>query len=122
MQWRYKAADPLGDARPDGDIMVDLFDKIRQLYRKQGGVFSDPILKLKWDYTTNGKYDAHKVAKEINGYFLRNVTIKGKEYKAGTLVPSFAFLQADGSTSSANWLYCQSYTEKGNMAARRYRG
>jgi formate dehydrogenase major subunit len=119
MQWRYKAADPLGDARPDGDIMVDLFDKIRQLYRKQGGVFSDPILKLKWDYTTNGKYDAHKVAKEINGYFLRNVTIKGKEYKAGTLVPSFAFLQADGSTSSGNWLYCQSYTEKGNMAARR---
>jgi formate dehydrogenase major subunit len=34
-------------------------------------------------------------------------------------VPSFAFLQADGSTSSANWLYCNSYTEKGNMAARR---
>jgi formate dehydrogenase major subunit len=34
-------------------------------------------------------------------------------------VPSFAFLQADGSTSSGNWLYCNSYTEKGNMAARR---
>ena len=28
-------------------------------------------------------------------------------------------LQADGSTSSGNWLYCNSYTEKGNMAARR---
>ncbi len=25
----------------------------------------------------------------------------------------------DGSTSSGNWLYCNSYTEKGNMAARR---
>jgi formate dehydrogenase major subunit len=34
-------------------------------------------------------------------------------------VPSFAYLQADGSTSSANWLYCNSYTENGNMAARR---
>jgi formate dehydrogenase major subunit len=34
-------------------------------------------------------------------------------------VPSFAFLQADGSTSSGNWLYCNSYTENGNMAARR---
>jgi formate dehydrogenase major subunit len=59
------------------------------------------------------------VAKEINGYFLKDVTLKGKLYKKGTLVPSFGFLQADGSTSSANWLYCHSYTEKGNMAARR---
>jgi formate dehydrogenase major subunit len=118
-QWRYKAADPLGDAKPDGDIMVELFDKIRELYQREGGAFPEPILNLKWDYTTNGKYDAHKVAKEINGYFLADVTIKDKTYKAGTLVPSFAFLQADGTTSSGNWLYCQSYTEKGNMAARR---
>jgi formate dehydrogenase major subunit len=59
------------------------------------------------------------VAKEINGYFLADVTVKGKLYRAGTLVPSFAFLQADGTTSSGNWLYCNSYTEKGNMAARR---
>jgi len=64
-------------------------------------------------------YDPHKVAKEINGYFTRDVTVKGKLCKKGTLVPSFAWLQADGSTSSANWLYCNSYTEKGNMAARR---
>jgi formate dehydrogenase major subunit len=119
MQWRYKAADPPGDAKPDGDIMVELFIKIRELYEKEGGAYPDPILNLKWDYTTDGKYDAHKVAKEINGYFLADVTIKDKTYKAGTLVPSFAFLQNDGTTSSGNWLYCQSYTEKGNMAARR---
>jgi len=119
MQWRYKAADPPGDARPDGDIMMELFDKIRQLYKKEGGVFPEPILNLKWDYTTNGRYDPHKVAKEINGYFLADVTVKGKLFKKGTLVPSFAYLQADGTTSSGNWLYCQSYTEKGNMAARR---
>ena len=118
-QWRYKAADPPGDALPDGDIMVELMDKIRKLYRVEGGAFPEPILNLKWDYTTNGKFDSHKVAKEINGYFLADVTLKGKMYRAGTLVPSFAYLQADGTTSSGNWLYCQSYTEKGNMAARR---
>ena len=118
-QWRYKAADPPGDALPDGEIMVELMDKIRELYRVEGGAFPEPILNLKWDYTTNGKFDSHKVAKEINGYFLADVTVKGKMYKAGTLVPSFAFLQADGTTSSGNWLYCHSYTEKGNMAARR---
>jgi formate dehydrogenase major subunit len=118
-QWRYKAADPPGDALPDGEIMVELMDKIRKLYRVEGGAFPEPILNLKWDYTTNGKFDSHKVAKEINGYFLADVTAKGKMYKAGTLVPSFAFLQNDGTTSSGNWLYCHSYTEKGNMAARR---
>ena len=118
-QWRYKAADPPGDALPDGEIMVELMDKIRKLYRVEGGAFPEPILNLKWDYTTNGKFDSHKVAKEINGYFLADVTLKGKMYKAGTLVPSFGSLQADGTTSSGNWLYCQSYTEKGNMAARR---
>ncbi len=118
-QWRYKAANPPGHAKPDGDIMVELMDKIRAMYKK-GGKFPDPILKLKWDYTNaKGQFDSHKVAKEINGYFLKDVTIKGKEYKKGTLVPSFAFLQADGSTSSGNWLYCNSYTPAGNMMARR---
>jgi formate dehydrogenase major subunit len=32
---------------------------------------------------------------------------------------SFGGLKNDGSTSSGNWLYCASYTEEGNMAARR---
>ncbi len=117
-QWRYQGPKPLGNSLPDGQIIMELGNKIKAEYRK-GGVFPEPILNLKWDYATHGEYDPHKVAKEINGYFLKNVTIKGKNFKKGTLVPSFAFLQADGSTSSGNWLYCNSYTEKGNMAARR---
>jgi formate dehydrogenase major subunit len=122
MQWRYKATEPRGDCRPDGDIMTDLFKKVRYLYRRdQNSVFPEPILNLKWNYTTNRKFDAHKMAKEINGYFLRDSSINGKSFKKGDLVPSFAYLQADGSTSSANWLYCNSYTNKGNMAARRTR-
>ena len=120
MQWRYKAANPPGQAWPDGHILMALGDKIKDLYRK-GGVFPEPIVNLKWDYETNGVFDAHKMAKEINGYFLKDITIKGVHYKKGDLVPSFAFLQDDGSTSSGNWLYCNSYTGKGNMAARRIR-
>ncbi len=121
MQWRYKAVNPPGEARGDGDIIIDLLNRIRALYKKDKGVFPEPILNLKWDYVTNGAYDPHKVAKEINGYFQKDVTIKGKSFKKGTLVPSFAYLKDDGSTSSGNWLYCNSYTEKGNMAARRNR-
>ena len=118
MQWRYRGPKPMGASRPDGDIILELGRKIKAIY-EPGGEFAEPIRNLKWDYETDGEYDAHKVAKEVNGYFLRDVEIKGKTYKKGTLVPSFAFLQDDGSTSSANWLYCNSYTEKGNMAARR---
>ncbi len=118
MQWRYKAANPPGDALPDGQIMVALFKEVQYLYQKNG-VFPEPILNLKWDYESHGKFDPHKVAKEINGYFRRDITVKGKPFKKGDLVPSFTFLQKDGSTSSGNWLYCNSYTNQGNMAARR---
>jgi formate dehydrogenase major subunit len=117
-QWRYQGPKPMGNSLPDGQIIMELGNRIKAEYQK-GGTFAEPIANLKWDYLTKGEYDPHKVAKEINGYFLKDVTIKDKTYKKGTLVPSFAFLQADGSTSSANWLYCNSYTEKGNMAARR---
>jgi formate dehydrogenase major subunit len=117
-QWRYQGPKPLGNSLPDGQIILELGNRLKAEY-KNGGSFAEPIINLKWNYLTNGEYDPHKVAKEINGYFLKDVTLKGKTYPKGTLVPSFAFLQADGSTSSGNWLYCNSYTEKGNMAARR---
>ncbi len=109
MQWRYKAANPPGEARPDGDIIYELFKKVRALYEKEKGAFPEPILNLKWDYETNGHFDVHKVAKEINGYDL----------KTGKLVPNFVALKDDGTTSCGNWLYSASYTETGNMAARR---
>ena len=118
MQWRYQGPKPLGNSRADGDIIMELGFKLKEAYQ-EGGVLPEPITKLKWDYMTDNRYDSHKVAKEINGYFLEDVTVKGKTHKKGTLVPSFAFLQANGTTSSGNWLYCNSYTEKGNMAARR---
>ena len=121
MQWRYKAANPPGQAWPDGQILMKLGDKLKELYKKDG-VFPEPILNLKWDYTTHGEFDSRKMAKEINGYFLKDMTVKGKQFKKGDLVPSFAYLQDDGSTSSANWLYCNSYTAQGNMAARRKKG
>ncbi|MFH1026111.1 MAG: molybdopterin dinucleotide binding domain-containing protein, partial [Nitrospirota bacterium] len=120
--WRTKCTNPPGDAMPDGEIMFDLFKKVQALYKKEKGAFPDPILNLKWDYETSGKFDIHKIAKEINGYFLEDIPehpVDKKAYKKGTLVPSFVFLLDDGRTSSGNWIYSASYTEAGNMAARR---
>jgi len=120
MQWRYRGPKPLGDTKPDGDMIMLIMDKVREMYAKEGGAFPDPILNLYWDYEDDhGEFDPHKVAKVINGCFLKDVTIGDKTYKAGSQVPSFAMLQADGSTCSGNWIYCASYTDDGNMAARR---
>jgi formate dehydrogenase major subunit len=122
VQWRYKATNPPGEAKPDGDIMFELFKKVRALYEKDKGVFPEPILNLKWDYETNGHFDVHKVAKEGNGYFLEDIPehpVDKKAYKKGTLVPNFVYLLDDGRTSCGDWVYSASYTEAGNMAARR---
>ena len=131
MQWRYKAVNPPGVALPDGDIMSEIFFKVRELYEKQGGPHAEAMTKLTWPYgkkTLDGHfhYDPHMVAKEINGFFLEdkkveNPTKKGEfeEFKKGDPVPTFAWLQDDGSTSSGSWIYCGSYADKGNMAARR---
>ncbi len=125
MQWRYKAVSPPGEAMPDADIINALYIRVKKLYEKEPGAFADPILKLRWEYGPKNAdgdvthIDPHMVAKEINGYFLEDKIIKGRLYSKGSLVPNFTFLRDDGSTSSGNWLYCNSYTEDGNMAARR---
>ena len=125
MQWRYAGPKTMGESKPDGDIIYELALKIRELYKKEKGAFPDPILGLNVDDWGDGHvFNPHKVAKLINGYFLKDTTIKaadGKEtvYKAGSQVPSFLVLQADGSTCSGNWIYAGSYTDKGNMSERR---
>jgi len=136
-QWRYKAVEPPGQARPDAEIMNELALKVRELYAKEGGAFPDPVLKTTWDY--GAKLDTHAVAREINGYWLADKEIVDPKTKAvtsswkkGQLVASFATLQADGSTSCGAWIYSGSYGDpakkegepapdpkKGNKMARR---
>ncbi|OIP65755.1 MAG: formate dehydrogenase-N subunit alpha [Nitrospirae bacterium CG2_30_53_67] len=124
-QWRYAAVPPVGESMPDAEIVNQLYGRVKRLYEQEGGVFPDPVLKLAWDYGSGDtagspdKINTHRIAKEINGYFLKDKEIKGTLYKKGTLAPSFALLQEDGSTSSGNWLFCNSYTEEGNRMARR---
>jgi formate dehydrogenase major subunit len=133
-QWRYKAVEPVGHSMPDAEILNELYFRVKKLYEKEGGAFAEPVLKLTWDYgekDLQGKIkhlDVHKVAREINGYYLEDVYDKKAEPpkligKKGDLVPNFVSLRDDGSTSSGNWLYCGSYTQKDgkavNMMARR---
>jgi formate dehydrogenase major subunit len=132
-QWRYKAIDPIGQSEPDAEIMNELYQRVKNLYQKQGGKFSAPIVNLTWDYGEKDasgkvkKVDIHAVAKEINGYNTADVYDKKATPpkllgKKGELCATFGNLQADGTTSSGNWIYCQSYSMKDgktvNMMAR----
>jgi formate dehydrogenase major subunit len=117
-QWRYKAAEAPGEARSDAWILTRLVHGLKEAY-KAGGTFPDPILHLTWDYGDGEEPDMHRVAKEVNGYFVKDVTIADKTYKKGQQAPMFAVLQADGSTACGSWIYAGSYTDAGNMMARR---
>ena len=68
MQWRYKGANPPGQARDDLWIINRLMLKLRDLYARQGGAHAEAITRLAWDYGEPA--DVHAVAKEINGYDL----------------------------------------------------
>ena len=107
-QWRYKAVEPLGEAKSDLWILNALYLKIKELYEKEGGAYPGPIFNLNWNYGED-EPDARQIAKEINGY----------DTNTGMQLPSFVELKDDGSTASGNWLYCGSYTEEGNMMMRR---
>lgn len=133
-QWRYAAIEPIGESLPDSEIMNELQYRVKRLYRNKGGKFSAPIFNLTWDYGEKGadgrvkKIDIHRVAKEINGYYLEDVYDKKATPpkllgKKGELCATFVHLQDDGTTSCGNWIYSQSYTQKEgkiiNMMARR---
>ncbi len=57
--------------------------------------------------------------KRSTATFQADVKVGDKQFKKGDPVPAFLFLQADGSTSCGNWIYCQSYNAEGNNMARR---
>jgi formate dehydrogenase-N alpha subunit len=117
-QWRYKAIEPVGESRSDLWMLTQLQARLKALYA-EGGVLPEPIVNLDWPYGEGEEPDAHAVAKHINGWFTEAREVKGKKFEAGDLVPSFAFLQDDGSTCSGNWLYCGSYVlEKGEPVNR----
>jgi formate dehydrogenase major subunit len=127
VQWRYRAANPPGEAMSDGTITMLIMDSIRALYREEGGACWEPILNLKWDYRNSlGRFDPLKVAKQINGHYTKDLVIEDKVTgskevnKKGETVPSFAKLMTDGSTSCGNWLMAGSFDQKGeNKMAKR---
>src|SRR5437879_5466582 len=123
LQWHWKGADPPGEAKSDLEIMACIFLKLRELYQKEGGAFPGPILNLTWKYAIPSAPSPEEVAREINGKALEDLMDPKDKTKvvrkAGEQLDGFGQLTDDGKTSCGCWIYTGSWTEKGNMMARR---
>ena len=123
LQWHWKGAEPPGEAKPDAEIMAGIFLKLRELYRKEGGAFPDPILNLTWGYKMPYAPSPEEIAKEFSGKALADIPDpkeKGKVLrKSGEQLDGFAQLQDDGTTACGCWIFAGSWSEKGNLMARR---
>ncbi len=108
-QWKEAVIPPEGDARHDHWIMADLWDRVKTLYKQQGGKFPDPIMAVTMDYKDPMKPALEEIAKEING----------KDLGTGKQMTSFANLKSDGTTTAGDWIYTGSYTDDGNLMKRR---
>ena len=121
LQWKYVALPTPGSAKLDQEIVAQIFLRLRELYRKEGGKFPDPILNLSWSYTTPENPSLSEVAKEINGKALADLTDPQSQQtiKTGQQLPGFAWLKDDGTTACGNWIYSGCWTEAGPQLARR---
>jgi formate dehydrogenase major subunit len=109
LQWKDQVIPPEGQSRHDHWILADLFMRIRELYRREGGKFPDPVMDLTFPYRDPLKPSLDEIAKEVNG----------SDLKTGKRLETFKDLKDDGSTTAGNWIYTGSYPESGNMMKRR---
>jgi len=123
LQWHWKGAEPPGEARSDLEIMAGLFLRMRDMYRKDGGAFADPIVNLTWKYARPDSPDPEELAREYSGNALKDLADPKDATKitrkAGEQLAGFAELRDDGSTTSGCWIFCGAWGPTGNLMARR---
>jgi formate dehydrogenase major subunit len=119
--WKYAAVPPPGQARLDQDIVAQIFLRVRDLYKKDGGAFPDPILNASWAYADAAHPPLSQVAMELNGKALADLTdpVTKQVIKAGQQLPGFAWLKDDGTTMCGNWIYSGMWTEAGAQCQKR---
>jgi formate dehydrogenase major subunit len=114
LQWHFKALEPEADRRSDLWFVYHLGRKIREKLADSTDARDKPLLELNWYYGTSGPHgdpSADEVLREISGV--------GPDGKA---IGAYTELKADGSTMSGCWIYCGSYAEEENQAARKVPG
>ena len=121
IQWKWKAVDPPGQAKPDQEIIARIFLAVRALYAEEGGTYPAPIEALNWWYSNPTSPSLDEVARELNGWAIDDVrdASGATVVRAGQQLSRATDTRADGTTLSGNWLYVGMYTEAGNLTQRR---
>ena len=116
IQWREKAVDPPGDAKPDLWYLDQLVEKLKGKYETEGGPVKEAITKLNWNYRVEGgdEPSAEKVAMEINGYYTETSPRHGDQCE------NFTKLTADGTTASGNWIMSGFFPDPDTNHAKRH--
>jgi formate dehydrogenase major subunit len=115
LQWHHKAVEPPGDCRSELHFMYHLIGRVRAKLADSTEDRDRAILGLQWDYPTHGPVaepSAEAVLKEISGYTTAD----------GAPLDGYTSLKGDGSTASGCWIYCGTYADDVNQAARRKPG
>ena len=102
IQWREKAVEPPGECKSDFEMMMLIWEKLCELYRKEGGACPDQILKTNMNYRINGKANLRALSWSLNGY-----TVKDQK-----LIPGYAALKADGTTACGIWIFSGYYNNE----------
>ena len=108
IQYRWKAANPPGEAKSDLWIMYNLMQRIQNLYASSLDPKDDPVKQLTWSYGV-GEPSVDLVAKEINGYYVAD----------GTQLPGFSVLTDTGTTACGCWIMSGMYPSTGNKTMNR---
>jgi len=123
LQWHWAGGTPPGEAKSDAWIMAQIHLRLRGLYLEKGGAVSEPIVNLHWPYKDINDPQPDELAREMNGYAIETVHDAADPTKVlaekGKQLPGFAALRDDGSTACGCWIFSGSFTEAGNMMARR---
>lgn len=107
VQWRNAGLKPLGEAKPDIEIIDLMFQKLREKYASSNAE-KDKVFKLAdWNYPADRRSDA--VLREINGY----------NTKTGELLNGIGEIKDDGSTSTGCWVYAGVYAGGVNQTLRK---
>ncbi|MDQ0346554.1 formate dehydrogenase major subunit [Ancylobacter vacuolatus] len=123
LQWHWPGGSPPGEAKTDIWIMAQIHLRLKELYKKEGGAFPDPIVNLNWSYKDPGEPTPEELAREMNGSVLVDVFDPAdptkKVLEAGKQLSGFGQMRDDGTTAGGCWIFSGCWTEAGNMMARR---
>ena len=114
LQWRFKAADSPGDATSELWFFYQLGKRIKERLADSKDPRDLPVQAVTWDYKETHEHepDSEDVLREINGYYLDGP-------RKGQLLPSYAEMKADGTTSGGCWIYTGVFKDNINHSANK---